>query len=35
MMKNLTTCPKPLRANPYTTYRDPQTGKWIVIKPNN
>ena len=21
-----------LRPNPFTTYRDPETGKWIVIK---
>jgi hypothetical protein len=25
------TSKKPLRQNPYTTYRDPQTGKWIVV----
>jgi hypothetical protein len=24
---------KPLRPNPFTTYRDPQTGQWIVVKP--
>lgn len=24
-------CDKPLKANPFTTYRDPATGKWIVI----
>lgn len=24
---------KQLRHNPYTTYRDPMTGRWIVIKP--
>lgn len=22
----------PLRQNPYQTYRDPLTGKWMVIK---
>jgi len=21
-----------LRPNPFTTYRDPETGKWIVVK---
>ncbi|OCR02652.1 hypothetical protein BCD67_15800 [Oscillatoriales cyanobacterium USR001] len=26
-------CDKPLKSNPFTTCRDPQTGKWIVIKP--
>jgi len=25
--------PKNLKANPFTTYRDPQTGRWIVVKP--
>ena len=25
---------KKLRQNPYTTYRDPQTGLWIVVKPD-
>gem|GEM_PF-3795538 len=25
---------KGLRANPFTTYRDPQTGRWIVVKPS-
>ena len=24
-------CNKPLKSNPFTTYRDPQTGKWIVV----
>lgn len=23
----------PLKQNPFYTYRDPKTGKWIVIKP--
>ncbi len=23
---------KPLRPNPFGTYRDPQTGKWLVIR---
>jgi hypothetical protein len=22
-----------LKPNPFTTYRDPETGKWLVIKP--
>jgi hypothetical protein len=26
-------CNKPLKSNPFTTYRDPQTGKWTVVKP--
>lgn len=21
-----------LRPNPFTTYRDPKTGKWVVVK---
>jgi hypothetical protein len=25
-------CRKPLRTNPFTVYRDPNTGKWIIIK---
>lgn len=25
-------CNQPLKANPFTTDRDPQTGKWIVNK---
>lgn len=25
---------KTLRKNPFETYRDPITGKWIVIRPN-
>ncbi|HLO48413.1 MAG TPA: hypothetical protein VK211_08340 [Kamptonema sp.] len=25
-------CDKPLKSNPFTTYRDPQTGKWIVVQ---
>lgn len=24
---------KTLRQNPFTTYRDPQTGLWVVVKP--
>jgi hypothetical protein len=24
---------KPLRQNPFTTYRDPVTGQWVVVKP--
>ncbi len=23
---------KPLRQNPFMTYRDPDTGKWLVVK---
>lgn len=23
---------KPLQPNPFTTYRDPKTGSWIVVK---
>ena len=25
-------CKKPLKNNPFSTYRDPVTGKWVVIK---
>lgn len=25
---------KEVRQNPYHTYRDPETGKWIVVYPN-
>lgn len=24
-------CDKPLKPNPFITYRDPATGKWVVI----
>jgi hypothetical protein len=24
---------KEMRPNPFNAYRDPQTGKWIVVKP--
>jgi hypothetical protein len=24
---------KVLKTNPFTTYRDPETGRWIVVKP--
>jgi hypothetical protein len=27
------TSKKRLRQNPFTTYRDPQTGLWMVVKP--
>lgn len=27
--------PKPLRSNPFTTYRDPKTGRWLVVKPTD
>lgn len=25
-------CEKPLKTNPFTTYRDPETGRWITLK---
>lgn len=25
-------CNQPLPTNPFTTYRDPATGKWVVVK---
>ncbi len=25
---------KDLQINPFTTYRDPQTGRWVVVKPS-
>ncbi|MGB3403299.1 MAG: AraC family transcriptional regulator [Microcoleaceae cyanobacterium] len=29
-------CPKnPLKINPFTTYRDPNTGRWSVVKPES
>jgi hypothetical protein len=27
-------CSQPLKSNPFITYRDPITGKWIVENPN-
>ena len=27
-------CSKPLKSNPFITYRDPITGKWMVVNPN-
>jgi hypothetical protein len=27
--------PRQLKPNPFTTYRDPETGKWMVVKPNS
>ena len=24
-------CKKPLKNNPFSTYRDPVTGKWVVV----
>jgi len=30
----ITSCSQPLKANPFITYRDPITGKWIVVNPN-
>ncbi|NJK68891.1 MAG: hypothetical protein HC941_22330 [Microcoleus sp. SU_5_3] len=29
-----TPCDRPLKSNPFTTYRDPITGKWIVVIQN-
>ncbi len=25
-------CAKPVKTNPFLTYRDPTTGRWIVVK---
>lgn len=25
---------QPLKSNPFTSYRDPKTGQWVVIKPD-
>ena len=27
-------CSQPLKSNPFITYRDAITGKWIVVNPN-
>lgn len=27
-------CSQPLKSNPFITYRDPITGKWIVVNEN-
>lgn len=27
-------CSQPLKSNPFITYRDPITGKWIVVSQN-
>ncbi len=27
-------CSEPLKSNPFITYRDPITGKWIVLNEN-
>ncbi|MEG3974547.1 hypothetical protein QT970_07970 [Microcoleus sp. herbarium8] len=27
-------CSAPLKSNPFITYRDPITGKWIVVSQN-
>ncbi|WP_293122438.1 hypothetical protein [Microcoleus sp. bin38.metabat.b11b12b14.051] len=27
-------CSQPLKSNPFITYRDPITGKWIVVNLN-
>jgi hypothetical protein len=29
---NVTSGKQKLRQNPFTTYRDPQTGQWVVVK---
>lgn len=26
---------KQLRPNPFTAYRDPETGQWVVVKPKS
>jgi hypothetical protein len=26
------TSEKPLKPNPFNTYRDPETGRWMVVK---
>ena len=31
-MTQVKTQKKQLRSNPFTTYRDPETGRWVVIK---
>lgn len=28
------TCSAPLKPNPFTTYRDPKTGRWVVVDNN-
>jgi len=28
-------CSKPLKANPFIAYRDPVTGRWMVIRVNS
>lgn len=30
---NIKNSNKPLRSNPFITYRDPKTGSWVVVKP--
>jgi hypothetical protein len=30
----LTSETKPLKSNPFITYRDPMTGKWVVVNQN-
>ncbi|HEY9763121.1 MAG TPA: hypothetical protein V6D07_11395 [Trichocoleus sp.] len=27
--------PKPLRTNPFLTYRDPETGHWVTVVPSS
>lgn len=34
-LRTMKLCPKPLRSNPFTTYRDPKTGRWLVVKPTD
>jgi len=29
---NLKNCQKPLNSNPFQVYRDPKTGRWVVIQ---
>lgn len=31
-MTQVKTKPQKLRSNPFTTYRDPKTGRWVVVK---
>ncbi|WP_413165442.1 hypothetical protein ACL6C3_03660 [Capilliphycus salinus ALCB114379] len=30
--KTMKNSEKPLKSNPFTTYRDPETGRWVVVK---
>jgi len=31
-MMNVKTCNKPLQTNPFLSYRDPKTGRWVTVK---